>query len=546
MTTTRRPRRLGGWGFEGERLEPSEAMLAWLAERFAAGVAVPAFDPASAQALPAARELAGLAGNTALAGLSTDPLDRLAHARGQGLSDLVRLRSGTVPAAPDGVLRPRDAAAVTEAIAACSREGVHVTPWGGGTSVTGGVNAQPTRRADDPPGIVLDLEYLSGLLALDERSGLATFGAGTTGPAVEAALAPHGLTLGHFPQSWELSTVGGWIATRASGQESLGCGRIEDLVAGVDAVAPAGAIRVAPRPAAAIGPDPLGLLLGCEGRLAVLTAATLRVRPRPREREVRAWLLPDWVAAIDAVRELARSGAALAMLRLSDPAETEVAMATGLAGHALAGQALRGLLRLRGRRGYGCLLLVGAAGEPGVLWHAHGIAGEILRRFHAVALGAGPGRKWLGDRFRHPYLRDALLDRGIATDTFETAAPWSALPQLADAVREALPVPVLAHVSHPYRDGASLYFTFFFPCAAEADVTVAHWAALKRAATGALLAAGGVLSHHHGVVSWHAPWHRAAVGDAVADALTAAAASLDPHGVLNPGALLAPADRVEI
>lgn len=540
MLITPRPRRLGGWGFEDERLEPSPAMLAWLAGRFAAGAPLPRFDPASAGALPAPRAL------PALPALSTDPLDRLAHARGQGLTDLVRLRSGTVPAAPDGVLRPVDAAAVAAAIEACDREGVPVVPWGGGTSVTGGVNAPISRRADDPPRVVLDLTRLAGLAALDERSGLATFGAGTTGPGVEAALAPHGLTLGHFPQSWELSTVGGWIATRASGQESLGFGRIEDLVAGVDAVAPAGAIRVAPRPAVAIGPDPLGLLLGCEGRLAVLTAATLRVRPRPRERDVRAYLLPAWGEAIDAVRELTRAGIRLAMLRLSDPSETEVAMATGLAGHALAGRALRTWLRLRGRRNYGCLLLLGAAGEPGELWTAHGAAREILRRYGAVALGAGPGRRWLGERFRHPYLRDALLDRGIATDTFETSAPWSALPALADTVRAALPVPVLAHVSHPYRDGASLYFTFFFPCEREADATVARWAELKRCATRALLAAGGTLSHHHGVGSWHAPWYREAVGDALAAAVAGAAAALDPRGTLNPGALLDPADRLEV
>ena len=543
MTTTPRPRRLGGWGFEGERLEPSGAMLAWLAERFVAGPAVPAFDAASAGAFVTGRALPEVAG---LAGVSTDPLDRPAHARGQGLTDLVRLRSGSVPAVPDGVLRPYDAAAVAAAIVACDREGLHLTPWGGGTSVTGGVNTQPSRRADDPPGVVLDLSQLSGLLTLDDDSGLATFGAGTTGPDVEAALAPHGLTLGHFPQSWELSTVGGWIATRASGQESMGFGRIEDLVAGVEASAPAGALRVRPRPAAAVGPDPLALLLGSEGRLGVITAATLRVRPAPAAREVRAYLLPDWRAALDAVRELALSGLPLAMLRLSDPPETEVAMATGLAGHRLAGTALRGWLRLHGRRGFGCLLLLGAAGSPGTLWSAHGGAAESLTRFRALGLGSGPGRKWLGDRFRHPYLRDALLDRGIATDTFETAGPWSSLATIAEAVSAALPVPVLAHVSHPYRDGASLSFTLFFPCSSEADATVARWAELKRTATRALLDAGGTLSHHHGIGNWHAPWYREAVGPPLADALAAAARALDPHGTLNPSALFAPHDRLDI
>jgi alkyldihydroxyacetonephosphate synthase len=497
---------------------------------------VPPFDPASAARLPAARALPGLAG------ISSAPLDRLAHARGQGLTDLVRLRTATLAAAPDGVARPADAGEVADLLAACARSGIAVVPWGGGTSVTGGLNLVP----GGPPAVALDLERCSGLADLDEVSGLATFGAGTPGPALEAALAVRGFTLGHFPQSFELSTLGGWIATRAAGQESLGCGRIEDLLAGCSAVAPAGPLEIPARPAAAAGPDPRELLLGSEGRLAVILRATVRVRPAPERRPVRAWLLPDWPAGLVGARALVGSALPLALLRLSDEPETEVAMAVGLGGHPATQALLSGWLRLRRRSGWGCLLLVGAQGAPARVARTLAAVDDLLGEHRAIALGGSPGRHWLRDRFRHPYLRDALLDRGIATDTFETACPWSRLAAVRDSVRAAVAAPLLCHLSHAYRDGASLYFTLFFPCAGSADETVARWAALKRRATEALLAAGGVLSHHHGVGAWHAPWYERAVGTAARAAVAAAARALDPAGILCPQALLDPADRLEV
>jgi alkyldihydroxyacetonephosphate synthase len=529
-------RRLGGWGFAGEALAPSPALLGWLAERFAAGPPVPAFEPRSALRLPPPRPLPGLAG------LSAEPLDRLAHARGQGLSDLVRLRTGTVAAAPDAVARAASGGEIADLLAACSRAGVLVVPWGGGTSVTGALDLLP----GGPPAVALDLERCAGLAALDEVSGLATFGAGTRGPALEAALAARGFTLGHFPQSFELSTLGGWIATRASGQESLGYGRIEDLVAGLSAVAPAGPLEIPARPAAAVGPDARELVLGSEGRLAVILRATVRVRRAPESREVRAWLLPDWPAGLAAARAAATSGLPLGLLRLSDEPETEVAMAVGLGGRRFSRTALSAWLRLRRRDGWGCLLLAGATGSPARVAHALEAADDLLGEHRAVALGGSPGRHWLRDRFRHPYLRDGLLDRGIATDTFETACPWSGLPALYGAVRAAVEAPLLCHLSHAYPDGASLYFTMFIPCAGGPDETIGRWAALKRRATEAVLAGGGVLSHHHGVGAWHAPWYERAVGTAARAAVAAAARALDPAGVLGPRVLLDPTDRLEV
>ncbi|HYG65677.1 MAG TPA: FAD-binding oxidoreductase, partial [Thermoanaerobaculia bacterium] len=476
--------------------------------------------------------------------------DRLLHSRGRGFADLVRLRTGTLPALPDAVARPAGANEVEEVLRTCSRDGIRVIPWGGGTSVTGGVNVVP----GPGPAVVLDLERLSGLIRLDERSGLASFRAGTTGPAVESALAQSGFTLGHFPQSWELSTLGGWVATRSSGQESLGYGRIEDMTAGLELVAPGGRLSLRAVPASAAGPDLRQLVLGSEGRLGVITEVTMRVRPRPSSRAVMALLVPSWEEGMDAIRELVLAGLPLNLLRLSDADETAVAMAVGLGGHAW-GPLAKGWLRLRGAGPGASLLLCGAAGKERLVRRTLDEAAALLKRQHAVSLGDGPGRRWLADRFRHPYLRDGLLDLGFATDTLETAAPWSALPRLYQVVRGALAgalgegedeVPVLCHVSHVYRDGASLYFTFFFRLPEDPQEAIERWATLKRVATGALTGAGGTVSHHHGVGAWHAPWYPREAGEAGVRVLAAAASELDPQGVLNPHVLLDPADRLEV
>ena len=537
-------RRLGGWGFEGRSFPPSPGLLAWLEEHLGETQPFPVFDPTT-MAVPKGRSLPNLPLDS-----SSEPLDRLAHARGQGLTDLLRLRSGTVPAVPDGVVRPSDSQEVVAMLEGCAAAGIRVIPWGGGTSVTGGVNVVPGNQAV----ITLDLERLSGLEGLDPKSGLATFGAGTSGPALEGALRQQGLTLGHFPQSWELSTLGGWIATRASGQESLDYGGISDLVAGLDLVAPAGRLELPPLPASAAGPDLRQLVLGSEGRLGVVTSATVRVRPQPEGLEVEAAILPSWETGIEAARRLTRERVPLSLLRLSDETETEVAMTVGLAGHPWMAPLVRRWLGLRGIKGGGCLMLIGTAGSSSESRITLRRAGALLRTQGAVSLGSKPGRQWLADRFRHPYLRDGLLDRGIATDTLETAAPWTALPAIYRATRRALEsalaeydesTAVLCHLSHPYPDGASLYFTFFFRCPADVDLAIEHWGSLKRAATSAIVGAGATLSHHHGVGSWHAPWLADEIGGGGVRLLEAVADAFDPQGVLNPTVLLDSTDRLE-
>ncbi|MCB1034113.1 MAG: FAD-binding oxidoreductase, partial [Acidobacteria bacterium] len=285
----------------------------------------------------------------------------------------------------------------------------------------------------------------------------------------------------------------------------------------------------------------------------IVTEATVRVFRRPESFEVEAGLFPDWPSGVEATRRVLQRGIPLDLLRLSDEPETEVALTVGL-GSGFLSKVVRTGLRLKGIRGSGCLLLVGAKGEAGDVERALDRTRATARSLGAVWLGRGPGRKWQKDRYRHPYLRDGLLDRGLATETLETAAPWSKLDELYDKVRTALregvgpgekEVPVLCHLSHPYPDGASLYFTFFYRCPPDCDEAVARWADLKRRASRAIAEAGGAASHHHGVGRFHAPWLRSEVGDLGAESLAAVASRLDPRALLNPGVLLDPADRLE-
>jgi alkyldihydroxyacetonephosphate synthase len=538
-----RQRRLGGWGYRDETLEPSEEFVAWLS----AHLDSPGSPIRGEQIHPPA--VASRPVGTFPAPTSTDAWDRLAHARGQGLVDIVRIRGGMVTALPDVVCHPSSSDEVDAVLQHCSREGVHVIPWGGGTSVTGGVNVVE----GDGPIVTMDLANLTGLLALDRESGLATFAGGTIGPDVERALGAEGLTLGHYPQSWEFSTVGGWVATRSAGQQSLGYGRIETMVAGLESIAPAGRLDIAALPASAAGPDLRQWVLGSEGRFGVISKAILRVRPRPAITSVEGALLPSFEAGLHAVRALMIEGVPLDLLRLSDAPETRATFAAAGSGRSPTRRLLQAYLRLRGLGDDGCLLLYGASGSQRATDVALHSARAILRGAKAALLGARPGRHWLRDRFRRPYLREALLDRGFATDTVETAVPWSAVATTRAIVGEAISgalaafderAVVLCHVSHTYLDGASLYFTFIFR-AASAIETVARWAAIKRAATAAMVVQRATVSHHHGIGQWHAPWYEGEVGAEGRKVVEVVALHLDPRSILNPHVLLDARDRLE-
>jgi alkyldihydroxyacetonephosphate synthase len=470
-----------------------------------------------------------------------DRLTRVSHAAGRGYHDLVRLRAGDASGAPDAVVYPADADEVAALLRACAELGVAVVPWGGGTSVVGGV--EPL-RGRFPSVIALDLARMDRLLAVDPVSLTAVVQPGMTGPALEEALAEHALTLGHFPQSFEYSTVGGWVATRSAGQASTGYGRIDALVVALRVATPSGELVVRAVPASAAGPSLRELLVGSEGTLGVIVEVTLRVRARPSVRRYEAFSLPRFGAGVEAFRAVAQDGAAPDVMRLSDPVETRVSLALS-GGGALATRALSAYLRTRGH-GEGCLTILGWAGSSEAeLRRRRTAAARVMRAHGAVALGTPIGHAWEHGRFHAPYLRDELLAHGVMVETLETAATWDRLLELHDAVAAALdgalrergtPPVVMCHVSHVYRAGASLYFTFV--ARQQAGAELEQWHAAKTAACETILEHGGTITHHHAVGRDHAPWLPGEVGELGIELLRAAKSTLDPAGVMNPGKLI--------
>jgi alkyldihydroxyacetonephosphate synthase len=470
--------------------------------------------------------------------VADDRLTRLVHAGGKSYLDLLRRRAGDASDAPDAVLTPGSTAEVSAVLHACSELGVVVVPFGGGTSVVGGLAGTD---ADDRPVVCLDLRRMSAVTSIDVPSSLVTVGPGMRGPALEEALASEGLTFGHLPQSWEFATLGGYAATRSAGQSSTGVGRFDDLVAGLTLATPSGVLELGSPPASAAGPDLLGLALGSEGTLGVITELTLRVRPTPRTTHYEGWSFRSWAGGLAALQRLARHDLLPDVVRLSDPDETRANLRQ--AGGAGA-RALRGTLRAR-RHGDGCLLVVGWEGLPTIVRARRSAASSVLRDGGAVGLGRRVGETWRHHRFAAPYLRDRLLDAGLLVETLETAATWSALPAVYDAVRRALRTAltttgrrplVMAHVSHGYATGASLYVTVLAD--RDDDLPIQQWLTAKRAATDALLTAGGTLTHHHAVGVDHRPWLAREIGPLGVDVLRTVKERLDPRGICNPGVLL--------
>jgi alkyldihydroxyacetonephosphate synthase len=472
--------------------------------------------------------------------LRDDRESRLLHAAGKGYPDLVRMRSGAAEHAPDAVVYPASEDEVVGILGVCAAEGVAVVPFGGGTSVVGGV--EPIRDGFEAL-VSLDLGRMSQLSGVDRRSLLAELGPGLRGPQVEQALGRSGLTLGHFPQSFEYATVGGWVATRSAGQASTGYGKIEDMVVGLRSVSPAGPVELKAVPASAAGPDLRELLVGSEGVLGVITSATLKVRPVPEQRSYEGWIFKSFPEGAEAFRQLEQTGAAPEVARLSDEVETLVALQLA-AGNSIGQRAGRAYVKARGYEG-GCLAILGFEGDATGIAGRRARAARIMRSGGGLALGTRPGRAWERGRYEAPYLRDALLDNCIMVETLETAGTWSGLMDLyaavGQAIRKALeergtPALVMCHVSHLYPSGASLYFSFF--AAQEQDTPLEQWRAAKSAATDAIVAAGGTITHHHAVGRDHAAWLPREIGGVGVELIRAAKQHLDPAGILNPGKLL--------
>lgn len=479
--------------------------------------------------------------------VSDDPLDRLRHARGQSLPDWIALRCGTIRAFPDGVAHPSSDDQIVELLKYAAAAGAQIIPYGGGTSVVGHIN--PSERS--VPVLTVNLGRLNRLRFFDETSHLATFGAGITGPDLEAHLRAHGCTLGHFPQSFELSTLGGWIVTRSSGQQSLGYGRMDKLFAGGRLEAPAGTLDLPPFPASAAGPDLRELVLGSEGRLGVLTKATVRVSPLPEVEDFHAVFFPSFEMGLTAARAIMQAQLPLSMLRLSTATETQTTLA--LAGRERLIGALERLLSLRGVADDKCMMLLGVTGREPVVQATRRVTLGLAREQGGIHAGKTFGSEWHKSRFRTPYLRNTLWRMGYAIDTLETATDWRTIPTVLDAIESALRtgledtgerVHVFTHLSHLYPYGSSIYTTYLFRIPdgpdgqAVADETLRRWTVLKAAASKAIVAHGGTISHQHGIGTDHMPYLAAEKGELGMAALRDLCRRFDPQGIMNPGKLV--------
>jgi alkyldihydroxyacetonephosphate synthase len=489
-----------------------------------------ALDPDNVALRPSALSPTDIEALAAIVGAEfchTDDRDRLLHAGGKSTIDLLR-RKNSAQDAPDAILLPGDDDAVAAILTYCSEHGIAVIPFGGGTSVTGGLN--PT-RGEFAAVVSLDLRRFDRLASLDEESGQAVFGAGVTGPDAERLLGEHGFSLGHFPQSFEYATIGGFAATRSSGQDSAGYGRFNDMVRGLRVITPAGTWDLGRAPESAAGPDLRQLLIGSEGTLGVITQVRLRVHRAPEAVGYQAWSFPDFTTGAAALRAITQNATGPTVVRLSDEVETGINLATT---EAIGESQITG----------GCLGITVFEGTKEHVESRQAETGALLTASGGTPLGEEPARAWERGRFAAPYLRDSLLSAGALCETLETATDWSNVPALKAAVTDALttalgesgtPALVMCHISHVYPTGASLYFTVV---AGQRGNPIEQWQAAKKAASDAIMATGGTITHHHAVGADHRPWMREEIGDLGVQVLRAVKATLDPAGILNPGKLI--------
>jgi alkyldihydroxyacetonephosphate synthase len=467
---------------------------------------------------------------------------RLDHAHGQSLPDWIALRYGTLQRFPDGVALPNTTAEVQELMTFAASQNAIIIPYGGGTSVVGHLNVPDGERAV----LSLSLEGLNRLLHLDPDSLLATFEAGIRGPQLEAHLQSRGLTLGHYPQSFEYSSLGGWVVTRSCGQQSRYYGRIEQLFAGGEILTPRGPVVLPPFPASAAGPDLRQLLLGSEGRMGILTKAIVRITPLPERDEIFGFFFPSWEEGQRAVQTIAGAHIPCSMIRLSSPTETMTSLT--LAGHERRVALLTRYLHVFGVSDQSkCMCLVGLTGSRRLVTAARREVLGIVRRNSGVSVGKSIGRAWKQNRFRSAYLRNTLWDLGYAVDTLETATTWDKVTASMRAIENSLHAAaasyhekthVFSHLSHVYPSGSSIYTTFLFRHCDTPQKTHAIWQSLKRTASRAIIAAGGTITHQHGVGTDHRDFIAGEKGVLGIETLQTIFQHLDPQQQMNPGKLV--------
>jgi alkyldihydroxyacetonephosphate synthase len=535
-----------GWGDEGVAFthEDKPALGPFLQRVLEIDVSRPSARPAPFDALTVGEPRVGFE----LPNASTEPLDRVVHARGKSLRDLVKHRRGEVGRVPDVVVRPLDEAEIEALLRAAIEHDAVVIPFGGGTSISGSLEAPEYERRTV---ISLDMGNLRRVLAIDAPSNLARIEAGAFGPDLEHQLNAQGWTLGHFPDSFTHSTLGGWIATRSSGMQSDRYGDIADLVRALRVVTPSGILATRPVPHTSTGPSVREMVLGSEGRLGVITEATVHVRRLPEQRTILGYLFPTWTDGLAAMQDIAASEASPSVTRVSDAYETAFSFATRKDPTLLDKLKSTALTTfLKRRKGFDvermCLSFIGYEGTAAHVKQQRKEVGRIAARHGGLCIGASPGELYDQKKFDTPYIRDFLLDRGALADVSETAAPWSRLNGVYDAVMASahgafgeLRVPgyVMCHLSHSYHAGACLYFTFGLKPAPGRD-ELEQYDAVKSAIQQAFIDAGATLSHHHAVGTEHARWLEADISAPGVRMLQALFEGIDPGANLNPGKIV--------
>jgi alkyldihydroxyacetonephosphate synthase len=533
-------RRWNGWGDDRVRLDLPQASRDLLRERIGEGRIQPDY--------PLEQFLARVPESrlTDHPLVSSDPKLRLDHAHGQSLPDWIRLRGGLLDRFPDGVAHPTNVEEVSQLIELAVDQDSVVIPFGGGTSVVGHLDVPVSER----PVLSMSLERLNRLVSFDPGSMLATFEAGIRGPSIEAQLGENGFTLGHFPQSFEFSSLGGWVATRSSGQQSARYGRIEQLCRGGEVATPRGVMHLPPFPASAAGSDLRHWILGSEGRAGVITKVVVQISRQPEKDEFYGFFFPSWDSAREAVRDLAVSGVNISMVRLSNCQETRTHLA--MAERPTEVALLQGYLKLRGiSEDGGCMCLIGLTGSRPQVRVSRHESSDIFRRHEGVAVGRALGEAWRKQRFKGAYLRNTLWDCGYAVDTLETAVTWSRVNETLAAIEDSIAnavarwgerAHIFSHLSNVYPSGSSIYTTYVFRLASSPEATLERWRVLKRAASDAIAAHGGTISHQHGIGVDHRTYMKAEKGPLGIEAMRRLFATLDPDGRMNPGKLLPESD----
>jgi alkyldihydroxyacetonephosphate synthase len=471
-------------------------------------------------------------------------LDRLLHSYGKSFPDLFRVRNGIVRRAPDIVVMPHSQEQVEALVALAQKLDFCLIPFGGGTNIVGGVNPEP---GEQRPIVTLSLRNMRRLISIDKESRTATIQAGALGPELESDLAKQGHSLGHFPDSFEYSTLGGWLATRSAGMQSDAYGKIEDMLVSIKIVTPSGTIVTKPVPASSAGPDLNRVMLGSEGILGVITEATMRIHKAPAIKDYRGYLFRSFEDGVHGIQDCLDRGFAPSMIRLQDSGESELAFHMRAPKQGIAGWIQNHVKGWLTSRGYiePCILIIGVEGENASIAGTRRHADKILKRHGGFALGKSVGDTWSKDKFNIPYLRDYIMDYGCMADVAETSTLWSNVLPLYNATIAAVKARfeqaggtgfIGCHISHTYRTGACLYFTF--AARQPEGQELEHYYSYKRLVTDTIMSMSGTLSHHHAVGIEHRPWMNMEISPAGLRTLHAIKASLDPKCVLNPRKLL--------